>query len=421
MKANKFFLLSAALCFAGIAITFWYTYRQITSDVRHNFYYRAIWEIMDFVDYGRTETKQFYADLQEKRYRNVNLGASYLALEASKSPIYTPLIDVKNNQELKNYFDRHYIANRNFSLYIKPHHWLNIQVKPNYNYFLASIGGHILIVLVLLLLIGAAAAIIYRLYLTLQQNYLLANELGIKPTQNIYKSILNGSQAIFVMFQKRINDLVNTRTQLISSISHDLKTPLTRMNYRLHLLDHESTARKCIRDTEEMRQMINELIELAHLEPQKNTRIDFGALLDVLIENYLEQGFNIQYISDETRIILRGSESLYTRIVYNLVGNALKFSSHIKVSLRCRDNNIKFSVEDDGPGVPENENLNNLFRRRYQADNQDRSRVKMSSGLGLAIVYELVHQTGGGIELKNLQPQGFGVFIHWAVMLENQQ
>ncbi|WP_192482724.1 MULTISPECIES: sensor histidine kinase [Cysteiniphilum] len=119
------------------------------------------------------------------------------------------------------------------------------------------------------------------------------------------------------------------------------------------------------------------------------------------------------YKSPEYHVSIYGSEDAFVRILYNVIGNALKFATDVTVCLQMDKSNIILSIEDNGPSVPDDMSLNELFRRRVQADNQDMSRTQQGSGLGLAIVYELVHQTGGDVTLKNLSPSGFGVYILW--------
>ncbi len=369
---------------------------------------------MDIVEYGRTHPDAKLAKtMSEEHFRYMNLDEFYLDLDLSKLPFYTPLINVKNKTAFVDYSDTHELG-RDFSLYVKPNLWLNVAVKPNYNYLLASVSGHIVVMLFLCLTLLFSAFIIYRLSCNLRRVYAIADDIGITPNKSILMSIFDGSHEMFKMMHKRIDDLINTRTQIISSISHDLKTPLTRINYRLQLLQIEKELKdKCLADTKEMQTMINELVSISRFEEVQKVQIDFDALVDTVVEGYIEQGGEVIYKSPEYHVSIYGSEDAFVRILYNVIGNALKFATDVTICLQMDKSNIILSIEDNGPGVPDDMSLNELFRRRVQADNQDMLRTQQGSGLGLAIVYELVHQTGGDVTLKNLSPSGFGVYILW--------
>lgn len=411
-RFSSIFFLAILL---AIVMVLFYTYQQIKNDIQLQLNHRAIWGLMDIVEYGRTQPNDVFLKTMSKEHiKYINLDQHYLNFDISTLPDYTPLINAHSKTELLCYADQHDFT-QDFSLYIKPNLWLNVEIRPNYNYLLVSVSGHIVIMLFLCFTLFFSAFVIYRLLHNVKRTYAVADEIGIKPAQSVLMTMLDGSSDLFLMLEKRINDLINTRTQILSSISHDLKTPLTRINYRLQLLSTEGDLKqKCLKDTKEMKAMINDLVSMSRFEEAKKIPFDLDALIDTVVEGYIEQGVEISYQSPEAAIIIYGSEDVYIRILYNLIGNALKFATKIEVLLTRETNNIMtLSVTDNGPGVPDDLSLNELFRRRVQADNQQMSRTADGSGLGLAIVYELVHQTGGTVELKNLSPTGFGVFIVW--------
>ncbi|WP_119342930.1 sensor histidine kinase [Facilibium subflavum] len=407
-----FVILSAI----GITICFivLYTVGKINSDINLQLHHRALWNLMDIVEYGRAHPDQSLVKLMSKEHlRYMNLDEFYLDLDLSKLPFYTPLINVKDKTGLIAYSDR-YGMQKEFSLYIKPNLWLNVAAKPNYNYLLASLSGHIAIMLFLCLTLLFSAFIIYRLYRNITRTYIIADEIGIKPNKSILMSIFDGSYEILNKMHKRIDDLINTRTQIISSISHDLKTPLARINYQLQLLQAEQDVKnKCLQDTKEMQKMINELVDMSRFEDMRKTYLDLDALIDVVVEGYIDQGAHVVYHAPVDSVHIYGNEDAFVRILYNVIGNSLKFATKIEITLQKNKEGILLMVEDNGPGVPDDVNLNELFRRRVQAGNQELSRTEQGSGLGLAIVYELAHQTGGKVKLKNLLPKGFCVEIYW--------
>ena len=131
-------------------------------------------------------------------------------------------------------------------------------------------------------------------------------------------------------------------------------------------------------------------------------------------QNYAEQGIVINYHpKSDGHLIVKGSTTIFKRILYNLLNNSIKFSDKIEVFLYQGAKMIHLVVSDNGPGLPQTENAQQLFQVGYQAKNQHQARVCAGFGLGLAIVYELVHQTHGNIVIENNSPHGLKISIIW--------
>ena len=207
---------------------------------------------------------------------------------------------------------------------------------------------------------------------------------------------------------------MNDRVKILESISHDLSTPLTRIQYRLQSITPTEEIKNSLVDLDEIHQMINEILKHAVPQTQAHELIDLHTLIEVIIENYIEQGIVINYHPNSNgHFIVKGSATIFKRILYNLLNNSIKFSDKIEVLLYQKAKMIHLVVADNGPGLPQTENAQQLFQAGYQAKNQHQARVRAGFGLGLAIVYELVHQTHGNIVIENNSPHGLKISIIW--------
>ena len=390
-------------------------YLSISQDIKMNTHHPAWWAIMDIVEYGRkTDDKVFKAVIKKKHSATIDLGRFYFDLEVAAEPAYTPQLYLKDKAALQSYLDQHAIKDKSLSIFIKPNFWLNIQALPNYNYLLTSVGGHIALVLFLCILLWISGVVIYRLYATLKGVNNTLETLCVPVTKSVLAELFHGSYSLIHLLKNRIHDLMNTRVKILEAISHDLSSPLTRIQYRLESLDQTDETKSSLADLAETHQMINEILQRGVPHIQAHELIDLHTLTEVIVENYTEQGVVINYHSESSEnLIVKGSATIFKRILYNLLNNSIKFADKIDVFLYQEAKMIHLVVADNGPGLPQAEDAQQLFQAGYQAKNQHQARVRAGFGLGLAIVYELVHQTQGNIVIENNMPRGLKVSIMW--------
>jgi len=206
----------------------------------------------------------------------------------------------------------------------------------------------------------------------------------------------------FDKMRKRIIRHLNQRSEMLSGISHDLRTPLTRMKLQLAFIKDEKISRKFSDDITEMEKMLNEYLQFAssrYLE--KTEKFDLSELLHITIQKYKKKKI-ITDISE--RISFNGRKNLIQRCLNNLIDNSIKYSKNIIVSAKKSSDNITITIDDDGPGISENER-ENVFKPFYKID-KSRGDSKSSVGLGLSIASDIIRSHGGNIKLENSPKNG---------------
>src|SRR5210317_1229646 len=211
----------------------------------------------------------------------------------------------------------------------------------------------------------------------------------------------------FDRMRKRILRHLNQRSEMLSGISHDLRTPLTRMKLQTAFIKDNDISSKLVDDINEMEKMLNEYLQFTsstYLE--KVELFNLSELLEEIIKKYNNQ--NISKNITE-RVYYNGRKNLIRRCINNLIDNALKYGENINIELSKKNTNIFIKIEDDGPGIPENE-YDNVFKPFYKID-KGRSESKSSVGLGLSIALDILRSHGGNIKLEKSKLNGVEVRI----------
>ena len=200
----------------------------------------------------------------------------------------------------------------------------------------------------------------------------------------------------FEKMRKRIIKHLNQRSEMLSGISHDLRTPLTRMKLQLAFIKDKEIAKKLSNDISEMEKMLNEYLQFASTRSKEKTEtFDLSELLQLTIKKYEK---NEIYTDIPERVYFDGRKILIQRCIANLIDNSIKYSNNILVTLKKSSNNITILVDDDGPGIPKKE-IENVFKPFYKV-NKSRGDSKSSVGLGLSIASDIVRSHGGNIKLE---------------------
>jgi two-component system osmolarity sensor histidine kinase EnvZ len=211
----------------------------------------------------------------------------------------------------------------------------------------------------------------------------------------------------FDKMRKRIKRHLNQRSEMLSGISHDLRTPLTRLKLQLALMKDEDLSKKMSLDIDEMEKMLNEYLQFTSSSYQeKNETFDVSELIKNIITKYTNTNISTELIP---RIYMDGRKNLIKRSINNLIDNALKHAKKVHLNLSKKDNNILIIVDDDGPGIPEYEH-ENVFKPFYKVD-KSRGESKSSVGLGLSITSDAIKSHGGNIVLEKSPLNGLRVKI----------
>ena len=211
----------------------------------------------------------------------------------------------------------------------------------------------------------------------------------------------------FDKMRKRILRHLNQRSEMLSGISHDLRTPLTRMKLQIAFINDKELANKLAEDINEMEKMLNEYLQFtssSYLE--KNEVFNLSNLIIEIIKKYN----NKNIITDiSANIIINGRKNLIKRCINNLIDNGIKYGDKVRVELSESNNNLFIKIDDNGPGIPENE-FQNVFKPFYKID-KGRADSKSSVGLGLSIASDIIRSHGGNIKLEKSHMNGLGVKI----------
>jgi two-component system osmolarity sensor histidine kinase EnvZ len=215
----------------------------------------------------------------------------------------------------------------------------------------------------------------------------------------------------FDKMRKRILRHLNQRSEMLSGISHDLRTPLTRMKLQTAFIKDKDIANKLTEDINEMEKMLNEYLQFtssSYLE--KDELFNLSELIEEIITKYNNK--NISKIVPN-RIYFNGRKNLIRRCINNLIDNALKYGEKVNIELSKKTTNIFVKIEDDGPGIPENE-YDNVFKPFYKID-KGRAETKSSVGLGLSIASDIIRSHGGNVKLEKSSLNGLSVKIFFPV------
>lgn len=217
---------------------------------------------------------------------------------------------------------------------------------------------------------------------------------------------LRATAAAFNDMQARITRLVQDRMRLLAAVSHDLRTPITSLKLRAEMAEPSALRAALVRTLDEMSEMVEATLSFAREEAQQEpTRlVDLAALAEAIAEDQLTLGRQVSMHSELARLPLRCRPASLRRAFTNLVDNAVRYGHRARISLSLETGVAVFTVEDEGPGIPE-DRLGAVFEpfTRLEAS---RSSDTGGVGLGLAIVRSCVHVHGGEITLSNLPGGG---------------
>jgi len=203
----------------------------------------------------------------------------------------------------------------------------------------------------------------------------------------------------FNAMESRIRRLIRDRTQALAAVSHDLRTPLTRLRLRAEMLEDDDTRAKIADDVGEMEQMIGATLEYLKLgaSTEDFRKIDLASLLQTVISSYDETGRTVAYRGPAT-LPVRGQVGALRRAINNLIDNGLKYGNKVSVTLCSDGHQAIIGVADDGHGIPESE-YERVFEPFYRIEDSRNSKTG-GTGLGLTIARDIVLAHGGKIELR---------------------
>ncbi|WP_315838018.1 ATP-binding protein [Bradyrhizobium prioriisuperbiae] len=210
--------------------------------------------------------------------------------------------------------------------------------------------------------------------------------------------------------RERITALMNDRMQMLAAISHDLRTPITRLRLRSEFIEDETQRNHMLRDLNQMRSMLESVLSFLRNDHtvERMTLVDLSALLHQICDQFSDLGHTIVYRGPAQLTITARPDEL-SRAVTNLVENAVKFGANVTIAVEVVGEYAVIEVQDDGPGIADARKAAMLepFVRGDTARNMDEG----GFGLGLSIAQSITQAHGGVLSLHDRKPHGLTVRI----------
>jgi signal transduction histidine kinase len=221
--------------------------------------------------------------------------------------------------------------------------------------------------------------------------------------------VIQAAQAFNAM-QRRVQRLVDNRTQVLAALSHDLKTPVTLIRLRTELMPESEERKKVLATLDDMQATIDAVLEFATatLLEEARRRVDMTALLGSICEDLQDAVQDVAFAPAE-RVHVTCQRVGMKRALGNLIDNAVKYGGAARVAIERRGALVDILIDDDGPGIPE-DMMESVFMPFYRVD-ESRGDEKGGSGLGLSIAQAIVHGHGGQIGLENRPGGGLRVRV----------
>lgn len=232
------------------------------------------------------------------------------------------------------------------------------------------------------------------------------NVSDLKPSGAI--EVRQAAQAFNTM-RTRILQFVGQRTEMLAGVSHDLRTPLTRMRLQMEMLSKQPEIDSLKSDISEMEELVEGYLAFARNQDiEMAVEVDIVDTLQKVATNARRQGANIK-IETTDKLLLPLQPNAFRRCINNLVDNARHYATHIVINARKVNNFIEITIDDDGPGIPESQRTEVLhpFRRIDESRNPETGGL----GLGLAIATDVIRSHGGEIHLDESPMGGLRVLL----------
>ena len=214
----------------------------------------------------------------------------------------------------------------------------------------------------------------------------------------------------FNQMRARIKRFLKQRTDMLAGVSHDLKTPLTRMKLQLSLMKNDDARKELENDIQEMTAMLNSYVSFVKGgEPETIENINLNNLINNICETNISLKFKI-YQKFIKEIETSGRALQIKRAIQNIIDNSKRYSSEIYIEITSNEEDCLISIEDNGPGIPE-ENYEDVFKPFFTLD-PSRNKLKGESGLGMTIARDIIRSHGGEIKLSKSKNRGLKTTIN---------
>lgn len=206
---------------------------------------------------------------------------------------------------------------------------------------------------------------------------------------------------IFNEMQERIRRFVEDRTQMLAAIAHDLGTPITRLRLRAEFVEDAEQRRKMLADLEAMEKMVASALAFARddMIREPHVMVDFNSLLQRVCDDIADAGHEVTLEAANRAVSYGCRPAALRRALTNLVDNAVKYGHRARVSLHENEDAVRVTIDDDGPGIPDD--LKEAAFKPFRRLETSRSRETGGTGLGLTVARTIIRAHGGDIALIN--------------------
>lgn len=210
--------------------------------------------------------------------------------------------------------------------------------------------------------------------------------------------------------KERIQRQISERTQMLAGVSHDLRTPLTRMKLQASMLPDGEDKKDFLSDIDEMEKMLDGYLAFVSGEAgEKSSFVDMNEMILSILNKFRNKKALIRYATNDEVSAIQGREQALKRALTNIISNAFRYGNTIAVKLESNDKKLWVAIEDDGPGIPK-EKREDVFKAFYRIE-KSRNKETGGVGLGLSIAKDVVTSHGGTIELDDSEMGGLKVLI----------
>lgn len=271
-------------------------------------------------------------------------------------------------------------------------------IQSTYTFILWMVGSTLLLLLITVIFAKNQIKSIMRLSVVADK---LSKGLSVRRFIPYGATEVRNVGYAFLQMKEKIEDEVKRKAEMLAWVSHDLRTPLTRMKLQLELGGDQIQLIKA--DIGELEKIINDYLDYVKGETDvKRSRVNLTRLIkDTIKASSLDTKAKFKFDFDKD-VYINANENQFKRALANLFDNAKRFGTKVKVRLKNMKNEIIIEIHDNGPGIPEQE-FKDVFKPFYRGNN---NRYTKGSGLGLPIVENIIRKHEGSIALARSQEEG---------------
>ena len=304
---------------------------------------------------------------------------------------------------------------KNLNIYIDTDSGMYEFSTSTKNIFSTSIFGFVAWMIGTSLLLFSVAVLFLRIQVrSIAELARVAEEFGRGIDNKDFKP--SGSSEVrkagmaFIKMKERLQKQTTERTQMLAGVSHDLRTPLTRMKLQVEFLKDAKDKQEFLADIVEMEKMLEGYLSFVSGEGEEPSEfVDLNEMLLSILNKFKNKDVLIRYSTNYNVSAIQGREQALKRALTNVISNAFDFGKNISVSLESNNSNLFVAIDDDGPGIPEDKR-EEVFKAFYRIETS-RNKETGGVGLGLSIAKGVIVSHGGKIELQDSKMGGLRVLI----------